>query len=56
MPPTNRRPRTVETSQRCCPHGGCRYRGWLGRGNRRAGSVSKVEMAIFTLAVQRQSG
>jgi IS1 family transposase len=36
MPPTNRRPRTVETSQHFCPHRGCRYRGWLGRGNLRA--------------------
>jgi hypothetical protein len=36
MPPTNRRPRTVDTSQHFCPHGGCRYRGWLGRGNLRA--------------------
>jgi IS1 family transposase len=36
MPPTHRRPRTVETSQHFCPHGGCRYRGWLGWGNLRA--------------------
>jgi IS1 family transposase len=36
MPPTYRRPRTVETSQHFCPHAGCRYRGWLGRGNLRA--------------------
>jgi IS1 family transposase len=36
MPPTHRRPRTVDTSQHFCPHGGCRYRGWLGRGNLRA--------------------
>ena len=36
MPPTHRRPRTVETSQHFCPHGGCHYRGWLGRGNLRA--------------------
>jgi IS1 family transposase len=36
LPPTNRRPRTVDTSQHFCPHGGCRYRGWLGRGNLRA--------------------
>jgi hypothetical protein len=26
----------VDTSQHFCPHGGCRYRGWLGRGNLRA--------------------
>jgi transposase-like protein len=36
MPPTNRRPHTVDTSQHFCPHGGCRYRGWLGLGNVRA--------------------
>jgi IS1 family transposase len=36
MSPTNRRPRTVDTSQHFCPHTGCRYRGWLGRGNLRA--------------------
>src|SRR5262249_43801259 len=36
MPPTNRRPRTVDTSQHFCPHEGCRYRGWRGRGNLRA--------------------
>jgi IS1 family transposase len=36
MPPTHRRPRTVDTSQHFCPHAGCRYRGWLGRGNLRA--------------------
>jgi IS1 family transposase len=36
MPLTHRRPRTVDTSQHFCPHGSCRYRGWLGRGNLRA--------------------
>lgn len=36
LPPTHRRPRTVETSQHFCPHRGWRYRGWLGRGNLRA--------------------
>jgi len=36
MPPTHRRPRTLDTSQHFCPQGGCRYRGWLGRGNLRA--------------------
>jgi len=36
MPPTHRRPRTVDTSQHFCPHRGCRYRGWLGLGNLRA--------------------
>jgi IS1 family transposase len=36
MSPTNRRPRTVDTSQHFCPHAGCRYRGWLGWGNLRA--------------------
>ena len=36
MPPTNRRPRTVDTSMHFCPHSGCDYRGWLGLGNLRA--------------------
>src|SRR5712692_3180237 len=36
MPPTHRRPRTVDTSRHCCPHTGCRSRGWLGLGNLRA--------------------
>jgi IS1 family transposase len=36
MPPTSRRPRTVDTSRHFCPHQGCRYRGWLGLGNLRA--------------------
>ena len=36
MPPTTRRPRKVDTSMHFCPHLACRYRGWLGRGNRRA--------------------
>lgn len=36
MPPTNRRPRAIDTSRHFCPHPGCRYRGWPGRGNLRA--------------------
>jgi IS1 family transposase len=36
MPPTNRRPRTVDTSRHFCPHTGCAYRGWLGLGNLRS--------------------
>ena len=36
MPPTTRRPRTVDTSMHFCPQDGCRYRGWLGLGNLRA--------------------
>jgi IS1 family transposase len=36
IPQTHRRPRTVDTSQHFCPQTGCRYRGWLGRGNLRA--------------------
>ncbi|HSF29495.1 MAG TPA: hypothetical protein VLK82_03350, partial [Candidatus Tectomicrobia bacterium] len=28
MPPTHRRPRTVDTSQHFCPHTDCDYRGW----------------------------
>src|SRR4029434_10443709 len=33
MPPTHRRPRTVDTSGHFCPHTGCDYRGWVGLGN-----------------------
>src|SRR5215831_19183272 len=36
MSPTNRRPHTVDTSQHFCFYRGCRYRGWLRRGNLRA--------------------
>jgi IS1 family transposase len=36
IPPTNRRPRTVDTSMHFCPHTECDYRGWLGLNNLRA--------------------
>ena len=36
MPPTKRRPRVIDTTRHFCPHGNCRYRGWLGAGNLRA--------------------
>ena len=36
MPPTNRRPRTVDTAMHFCPHMHCDYRGWLGLNNLRA--------------------
>jgi IS1 family transposase len=36
IPPTNRRPRTVDTSMHFCPHTDCDYRGWLGLNNLRA--------------------
>src|SRR5215468_4680386 len=36
MTPTHRRPRAIDTSVHFCPHAGCDYRGWLGRGNLRA--------------------
>jgi hypothetical protein len=36
LPLTNRRPRTVDTSQHFCPHTDCAYRGWLGLHNLRA--------------------
>ncbi len=36
MPPTHRRPRTVDTSMHFCPHTDCAYRGRLGLGNLRA--------------------
>jgi hypothetical protein len=41
-PPTHRRPRTVDTSRHCCPHAGCDYRGWLGRGNLRANGLPTI--------------
>jgi transposase-like protein len=33
LPPTHRRPRTVDTSRHFCPHADCDYRGWRGLGN-----------------------
>src|SRR5690242_13207095 len=36
IPPTHRRPRTVDTSRHCCPHTDCDSRGWLGMNNLRA--------------------
>jgi IS1 family transposase len=36
IPPSNRRPRTVDTSMHFCPHTDCDYRGWLGLNNLRA--------------------
>ena len=36
MPPTHRRPRTVDTSMHFYPRTDCAYRGWLGLGNLRA--------------------
>jgi hypothetical protein len=36
LPPTHRRPRTVDTSRHFCPHADCDYRGWRGLGNLRA--------------------
>lgn len=36
LPPTTRRPRTIDTSRHFCPHANCEYRGWVGRGNLRA--------------------
>ena len=36
MPPTNRRPRAIDTSMHFYPHINCDYQGWLGRGNLRA--------------------
>jgi transposase-like protein len=36
MPPTHRRPCTIDTSRHFCPHAGCDDQGWLGRGNIRA--------------------
>src|SRR4029453_14421616 len=36
IPPTNRRPRAIDTSIHFCPHATCDYRGWVGLGNLRA--------------------
>jgi IS1 family transposase/transposase-like protein len=36
MPPTHRRPRTVDTSRHFCPHPACDSRGWRGLHNLRA--------------------
>ncbi len=36
MPPTNRRPREVDTSMHCCPQSDWAYRGWLKRGTLQA--------------------
>lgn len=36
MPPTNRRPRSVDTSRHLCPHTACDDRGWRGLNNLRA--------------------
>jgi IS1 family transposase len=36
VPPTNHRPRRVDTFRHFCPHTECDYRGWLGMGNLRA--------------------
>ncbi len=41
MPPTNRRPREIDTSQHFCPPDGCQYQGWLGLGNLRANGPPK---------------
>src|SRR6266702_7861185 len=41
IPPTNRRPRTVDTSMHFCPHTACDYRGWLGLHNLRANGHPK---------------
>jgi len=42
MPPTHRRPRTVDTSMHFCPHTACDYRGWLGRNNLRANGLPTI--------------
>jgi IS1 family transposase len=36
LPPSNGRPRAIDTSRHFCPHTDCDYRGWLGLGNLRA--------------------
>jgi hypothetical protein len=47
MAPTYRRPREVDTSRHFCPHNGCDYRGWLGRGNLRANGLPTICQAEF---------
>ena len=42
LPPTNRRPREVDTSMHFCPHLGCDYRGWLGMNNLRANGLPTI--------------
>src|SRR6266436_6793131 len=42
MPPTNRRPRVIDTSRHFCPHVDCTYRGWLGLGNLRANGLPTI--------------
>src|SRR4029434_1443727 len=42
MPPTNRRPREVNTSRHFCPQATCDYRGWLGLGNLRANGLPTI--------------
>jgi hypothetical protein len=52
MPPTHRRPRTVDTSTHFCPHTDSAYRGWLGLGNLRAnGHSNGGHGASFTASV-----
>ena len=45
MPPTNRRPRSVDTSMHFCPHTDCDYRGWLGLNNPHSIGFSGQQMA-----------
>jgi len=47
LPPTNRRPREVDTSRHFCPHLGCDYRGWLGKNNLRANGRPTICQAEF---------
>jgi hypothetical protein len=52
MLPTNRRPRTVDTSMHFCPHSECDYRGWLGLNNLRANGLlpTSVRESRFSIA------
>src|SRR3989442_3423202 len=40
--PTRGRPRQVDTSQHCCPHPDCAYRGWVGLGNISANGLPTI--------------
>jgi len=50
LPPTHRRPRTVDTSMHFCPHPECDYRGWRGLNNLRAKglpTICQAELVTF---------
>ncbi len=46
IPPTNRRPREIDTSRHFCPHATCDYCGWVGLGNLRAMAIPTVARGV----------